>query len=194
MEVSVSFTDGSEDLNARSGQNSYTVDETVLGRAWIPVEGLVLTEPSRVRYEKHPWMEKFEFDGIKAVPAKRTGIGTKDAKGFVKSLSTIWSQAYDAYREYGGDENFDAEAYFRNAAESFALMADDSARERMLVRFCGFTENMWREGNEEMLGICLETVIPVLRRHGSSRIVFESSITDEFRDWLSAYMLQPKDN
>lgn len=73
-------------------------------------------------------------------------------------------------------------------------MADDSARERMLVRFCGFTENMWREGNEEMLGICLETVIPVLRRHGSSRIVFESGITDEFRDWLSAYMLQPKDN
>lgn len=187
MEVSVSFTDGNKDLNAVSGQNSYTVDETVLGRAWIPVDGLVLTSPSRVRYEKHPWMEKFEFDGIKAAPPRRTGPGSKDARGFVKSLSTIWSQAYDSYREHGGDAEFEAEAYFRNAAEQFMLMSRDDSRVRMLKKFCGFTENMWREGNIEMFHICMETVVPVITGDLKTKIIFENSITEEFRKWLAEY-------
>ncbi len=187
MEVSVSFTDGTEDLNSTRPERSYTVEETVLGRAWIPAQGLVITRPARVRYEKHPWMEKFEFDGIRPAPARRTGIGTKDARGFVRSLSTIYSPAYDEYREYGGDEAFDAEAYFRNAAERFAQTAEDTSRSRMLAKFCGFTENMWREGNEEMLHVCTDVILPVLKGNEAASVAFESSITDEFREWLSAW-------
>ena len=41
MEVSVSFTDGSMDMNEEGAK--YSLEETVLGRAWIPLEGLVLT-------------------------------------------------------------------------------------------------------------------------------------------------------
>lgn len=184
--MSVSFTDGTEDLNSTRLEKSYRIEDTVLGRAWIPSEGLVITRPSRVRYEKHPWMEKFEFDGIRPAPSRRTGIGTKDARGFVRSLSTIYSRAYDEYREYGGDEAFDAEAYFRNAAERFAQTAEDTSRSRMLAKFCGFTENMWREGNEEMLHVCTDIILPVLKSSEAARAAFESSITDEFRDWLSA--------
>ena len=186
MEVSVSFTDGTEDLNSTRPEKSYTVEETVLGRAWIPSQGLVITRPARVRYEKHPWIEQFEFDGIRPAPARRTGIGTKDARGFVRSLSTIYSRAYDEYREYGGDEAFDVEAYFRNAAERFVQTAGDASKGKILAKFCGFTENMWREGNEEMLHVCTDIMVPVLKDSEAAGAVFESSITDEFRDWLSA--------
>lgn len=182
--MSVSFTDGSEDLNERGGR--YRVENTVLGRAWIASEALILAEHVRVRYEKHPWMEKFEFDGIKAAPARRTGTGNKDAKGFVKSLSTIYSAAYDEYYEYGGDAGFDAAAYFRNAAEHFVLSGEDGSRDRMLAKFCGFAENMWREGNEEMLHVCTDVILPVLQERVYTRSIFEKSITDEFRDWLTA--------
>lgn len=184
MEVSVSFTDGSKDLNEHGDR--YSVEDTVLGRAWIAVDKLVLSEQARVRYERHPWMEKFEFDGIRPAPARRTGIGTKDARGFVKSLSTIYSAAYDEYYRYGGDAGFDAAAYFRNAAEHFALSAEDGSGDRMLAKFCGFAENMWREGNEEMLHVCTDTILPVLAERECTQSIFERSITDEFRDWLAA--------
>lgn len=182
MEVSVSFTDGSEDLNADGCR--YDVDESQLGRVWIPKDGLLVTPPVRLRYEKHPWIEKFEFDGLRAVPAKRKGIGTKGAKGFVRSLSTIYSPAYEEYREYGGDEAFDAAGYFARAADYFIARAGDKGAAKMVRKFCGFTENLWREGNEEMLGICTGTVVPRLLADAASRTVFENSITQEFRDYL----------
>ena len=182
MEVSVSFTDGGRDLNENGAK--YRLDETELGRAWIPLEGLILTPPVRVRYEKHPWIEAFEFDGVKAAPAKRKGIGTKGAKGFVKSLSTIYSGAYDDYRAFGGDGNFDAAGYFRHAAEYFAREAEDESRRKMAVKFCGFAENMWHEGDREMLDICMETVMPVLRANAHMGAILEDTITEEFRDYL----------
>ena len=97
MEVSVSFTDGSRDLNiekalqygtrsagsteqAEAGETAdrtYDIDRTVIGRVWIPREGLEISPPVRVRYEKHPWITAFEFDGLKAAPARRTGIGIR---------------------------------------------------------------------------------------------------------------------
>ena len=182
MEVSVSFTDGNSDLNEDGAK--YSADETVLGRAWIPLEGLILTPPVRVRYEKHPWIEAFEFDGVRAAPAKRKGIGTKGAKGFVRSLSTIYSGAYDDYRTFGGDENFDAAGYFRHAAEHFARMAEDDGRRKMAAKFCGFAENMWREGDREMLDICMDAVIPVLKENVYMRAVLDDTITEEFRKFL----------
>lgn len=186
MEVSVSFTDGTEDLNERDDGITYREDVTVLGRAWIAEEGLELFPPVRVRYEKHPWMEKFEFDGIRTVPARRKGIGSKSAKEFVRSLGTIYSRAYDDYRMFGGDEDFDAPAYFIHAAEYFVQTAEQGNAVRMLAKFCGLTENMWREGNEEMLDICIRKVMPVLTGSGPAREVFEDSITEEFREYLAA--------
>ena len=204
MEVSVSFTDGSLDLNiekalqygtrsagsteqAETGETAdrtYDIDRTVIGRVWIPREGLEISPPVRVRYEKHPWITAFEFDGLKAAPARRTGIGNKAAKGFVKSLSTIYSKAYDDYRAYGGDESFDAGAYFSDAAKHFAAMASDPQKARLFSKFCGFAENMWREGDEEMLRVCLDDVLPAVLSDEAARTAFESSITSEFRSYL----------
>lgn len=188
MEVSVSFTDGNTAPaigDYVTAPDSFTLEETVMGRAWIQTDRLILTPPVRVRYEKHPWMEKFEFDGIRPAPAKRTGIGTKDAKGFVRSLSTIYSDAYSDYREYGGDGNFDVSGYFGHAARRFAEMAEDDDRTIMVRKFCGFTENMWREGNQEMLDVCVNTVIPAMEGSPGLKSIFSETVTEEFRDWLA---------
>ena len=186
MEVSVSFTDGGEELRAGAAdaEETYITDKSVLGRVWIPAEGLILTPPVRIRYERRPWLEGFEFDGIKAAPAQRAGTGTKDAKGFVRSLNTIYSRAYDDYREYGGDDAFDAKGYFRNAAEYFARMAGDEGRIKMLIKFCGFTENMWREGTEEMCRIAMDVIKPVLTGDKDCERLFTDSITEEFRNYI----------
>ena len=186
------FTDGNTELgNGKSASGAagsvvkkYTLDESVMGRVWIAEDELLMTPPVRIRYEKHPWMEKFEFDGIKAAPSRRTGIGTKGAKGFVKSLSTIYSDAYSDYREFGGDAAFDATGYFRHAANYFARIAETEGRTKMVRMFCGFAENMWREGDQQMLDICMNTVIPGIRKSLQLSRVFEETITDEFRDWL----------
>ena len=187
MEVLVSFTDGSADLNGAAGEGgkpAYITDESVLGRVWISAEGLVLTPPVRIRYEKHPWMEKFEFDGIRAVPAKRTGIGTRGAKDFVKSLSTIYSEAYSDYNRYGGDEAFDAAGYFGHAAGYFARIAEDDNKRKIAAKFCGFAENLWREGDREMLDVCIDTVLPVIERNPHLGRIFRESITGEFSSWI----------
>ena len=178
----MSFTDGNSDLN-ESGE-LYDLDESVMGRVWVSREGIIVTPPARIRYERRPWIEGFELDGIKPAPAKLTGIGTKGAEGFVRSLSTIYSPAYDEYREYGGDEAFDAEKYFANAANHFISIAGDKSLQKMASKFCGFTENMWREGNEEMLGICIDTIVPELLADKSMRALFEKNITEEFREYL----------
>lgn len=193
MEVSVRFTDG-QNAPADAGctgpggagddAGRYIMDETALGRVWIRPEALILTPPVRIRYEKRPWIEQFEFDGIRPAPARRRGIGTKGARGFVQSLSTIYSAAYDDYRAFGGEEDFDAEGYFRHASEYFAALSDDPGKTVLLKKFCGFTENMWREGDQQMLDICIGTILPVIRECAELDRIFEGSITDEFSDWL----------
>lgn len=187
MEVSVSFTDGNTDFNEHGFGNytgAYIIDETAVGRAWIPEEGLILEPPLRVRYEKYPWIDKFELDGVRAAPARRKGIGTKGTKGFVRSLSTIYSAAYDDYREFGGDEAFDSERYFRNAAQYFTRLAEDADKAKIVSKFCGFVENMWREGDREMLDVCMRSVVPVLRENAHANELFEHHITEEFMDYL----------
>ena len=183
MEVSGSFTDGSRDFN-KAEASRYEVYDTVLGHVWVPTEGLILTQPARIRYERYPWIEKFEFDGIKPEPAKRKGIGTKDARGFVQSLATIYAAAYDEYREYGGDDAFDAEAYFAHAADDFVNRASEPLNRKIVSKFCGFAENMWREGNAEMLRICLEEVIPRLMADEKASAIAGNTFTEEFREYL----------
>ena len=182
--MSVSFT-GGEAPAPEGGAAGYIVERSVLGRVYIPEEGILVTGPVRIRYEKYPWIEKFETDGLRAAPARRTGIGTKGAKGFVTSLSTIYSRAYDEYREFGGDEAFDAEKYFGHAAEWFVSAASDKARAKQFAKFCGFTENMWREGDRRMLDIAMKIILPVLTDAPETRKMFYNSITQEFREYIS---------
>ena len=54
----------------------------------------------------------------------------------------------------------------------------------MAVKFCGFAENMWREGDQEMLDICMETVISVLKKNAYMGAILKDTITEEFRDYL----------
>lgn len=180
MEVSVSFTGENEIPDPAS----YVTEQSPAGKVYIPAEGVIITGPVRIRYEKYPWIEKFELDGIKAAPAKRTGVGTKGARGFVRSLSTIYSPAYDEYYLFGGDSAFDARGYFSHAAESFIPLAADGQKIRLFRKFCGFTENMWREGSETMLRIALDVIVPLIHSDAAAWPEFIQTITPEFRDYL----------
>ena len=183
----MSFTDGTEDVRARRPEEPdyYVIDNTLLGRVFIPAEGVLTGGRMRVRYEKHPWMEQFELDGIRPAPPKRAGIGTKNARAFVTSLGTIYSGAFDDYRAYGGDSAFDTDGYFRHAAEYFAPLAADPDKARLYKLFSGFVENMWREGDREMLAAAMETVLPALRRDPRAWDRFYDNITDEFREYIT---------
>ena len=63
-------------------------------------------------------------------------------------------------------------------------MASDPQKARLFSKFCGFAENMWREGDEEMLRICLDDVLPALLSDATAGEAFEKSITAEFRAYL----------
>ena len=194
MEVSVSFTDGSEIKDPEV----FDEDRTEIGRAFIAKDRVLITGDLCVRYEKYPWIEKFEVDGAKAAPAKRTGIGTKDARGFVKSLSTIYSRAYDEYYEFGGKADsaadFDAEGYFIHAAEYFLGISRDAGAAKLYRRFCGFVENMWREGNEQIYHVTMDQVLPLIRNDAGAWQIFKDNITQEFSDYISGEIIKEKNN
>jgi len=176
MELSVSFTDeeGGESLKA-----SHNIEQSCLGRVYAPKEGVDISGPITIRYERHPWIEQFELDGIRAAKPKRTGYGSEDFEGFVKSLSTIYSKAYDDCSEFP-----DPTEYFAHVTDCFVSMAGDSRRTKICGKFCGFTENMWREGNEEMCNIALGTIILRLKNDTLMWELFRSTITDEFAEYL----------
>ena len=60
-EVSVSFTGGDGSEYAEG----YFREETQIGAVYVPLHGVLLEENAAIRYEKYPWIEKFELDGIK---------------------------------------------------------------------------------------------------------------------------------
>ena len=43
---------------------------------------------------------------------------------------------------------------------------------------------MWREGDAAMLGICMKTLLPMITA-GSMKSIFEETITDEFRSYIT---------
>ena len=59
--MSVDFTD--ED--PRTGGDEYIVDNSPVGLVYIPAHAVVLEDGACIRYERHPWIEGFELDGIK---------------------------------------------------------------------------------------------------------------------------------
>ena len=61
MEITVSFTDKTCEEMEASG---YQCDESELGKVYYPAEGIEITDTITVRYERYPWIECFEVDGI----------------------------------------------------------------------------------------------------------------------------------
>jgi len=166
-------------------EGGYREDKSVLGKVYIPLSGVEVTGDIVVRYERHPWIERFEVDGIKAAKPVRTGMGSKSIMGFVMSLATIYDKAYDDYNEYTRDGVFDAEAYFADITELFCGNAGNAAGRKAFRKFCGLTENMWREGCRAAYEIAMDTILPSIERKGL-RDEFTANITDEFRDYIES--------
>lgn len=60
----MSFTDG--DGSEYAG--GYLREESQIGAVYVPVHGVLLEEGAAIRYERRPWIEGFELDGIKPAP------------------------------------------------------------------------------------------------------------------------------
>ena len=39
-----------------------------VGKVYVPLSGVILDDEPGIRYERRPWIEGFELDGIKAAP------------------------------------------------------------------------------------------------------------------------------
>ena len=44
--------------------SGYQCDESELGKVYYPAEGIEIIDTITVRYERYPWVECFEVDGI----------------------------------------------------------------------------------------------------------------------------------
>ena len=62
--MSVSFTDG----DGSEFEGTHMCAESPAGKVYIPLSGVILDDEPGIRYEKHPWLEGFELDGISAEP------------------------------------------------------------------------------------------------------------------------------
>lgn len=71
--MSVSFADEND---PRFGED-YLCERSEIGRVYIPVRSVTLGEQPGIRYERYPWIEKFELDDIK--PAEVCCIWTPPA-------------------------------------------------------------------------------------------------------------------
>ena len=176
MEISVGFADKD---NSYYDSNGYTTYESEAGKVYIPDEKIEITGEIRIRYEKHPWVENFEVDGIKPKPIRRLGYGTKDAKDFVQSLNTIYAKAYQEY----ADSHNDAE-FFSQVAKNFVRGFIQEGEAKMYRKFCGFTENMWREGNKEMHDIAMNNTMPIIKSEQKAWREFTNVITQEFQSYI----------
>ena len=179
MEVSVSFTDG----DAAEYSEGYTRYESQIGHVYVPVKGVIIDKPAAIRYERHPWIEAFELDGIRPEPARREGFGEKSIRGLILSLGKVYDDVKSDYDMFDGEEGFDEEAFFRYVTDR--MMAEYSAEPEQFRRFAGFTENMWRLGDEPSYKLAMGTMIPVLRKDKDIWAGFNAGITDEFKEALA---------
>ena len=178
MEISVSFTDGDPAEYA----DGYTVYESPVGHVYVPVKGVIIEEPAAIRYERHPWIERFEFDGIRPEPARREGFGKKSIQGFVLSLGKVYDDVLSDYDKLAGEAGLDAEGLFRHVTER--MIAEVNTDPEQFRRFAGFTENMWRLGDEPSYELAMGTIVPQLMEDKDIRSRFTACITDEFREAL----------
>ena len=176
--MSVSFTD-KDAAEYAEGYNRY---ESPIGHVYVPVKGVILEEPAGIRYEKHPWIEAFELDGIRPEPACREGFGEKSIQGFVMSLGKVYDDVPGDYDMFSVEAGFDAEGFFRHVTDK--MIAEAASNPKQFRRFAGFTENMWRLGDEPSFELAMETVIPRLRGDLDIWNSFTTLITEEFREAL----------
>lgn len=52
------------DENREFGDD-YLCEESPVGKVYIPMHGVDIGENPGIRYEKYPWIEKFELDDLK---------------------------------------------------------------------------------------------------------------------------------
>ena len=62
--MSVSFTDG----DGSEFEGTHMVMESPVGKVYVPLSGVLLDDEPGIRYERRPWLEGFELDGIRSVP------------------------------------------------------------------------------------------------------------------------------
>lgn len=167
-------------------------DETVLGRAYYPSDGVRITGELAVRYEKKPWLEAFEVDGLEALPDRRKGVGSRLIQEYVGTLSDdLYPPALELYREnIERNGSYDAVEYWAEVSRRFACEVQSSPNHggspKQFRRYCGFVENMWREGNQEVLDIVLGTILEIITADEKLEEFFRESITDEFKEFLEA--------
>ena len=205
----MSFTDKPE-CEYKESHYIYTSE---LGKVYIPNTGVYISANVSIRYEKYPWIEKFEIDGIKAMPAKRTGFGEKGFNSFVQSLNSIYANAFSDYHKIVKDGIISESAkykeqakskiakaeiklhieYFQHVTEYFLDLYSADSNNKMYAKYCGLVENMWREGEEEIYKLVMNTVIPLLRNDkrtaaGEGKITayecFLQKITEEFNSYI----------
>lgn len=174
--MSVGFADREEAFYLKNG---YRVEQSAIGRVYIPTDVVEISGPVAIRYERHPWIETFEVDGVRPLAPKRKGFGTKDVKSFVQSLNTIYAPAFEEFEKFG-----DPADYFEHVADYFTVSCHDTAKSKMFRKFCGYTENLWREGTEKMYDIAMNTVLPVIAVDEEAYRIFMDSITQEFREYI----------
>ena len=179
MEISVSFTDG----DGTEYSESHTRYESQIGYVYVPVKGVIMEEPAAIRYERHPWIETFELDGIRPEPARREGFGEKSIRGFILSLGKVYDDVQSDYDMFAGEKGLDAKSFFRYVTDR--MIAEAFKEPEQFRRFAGFTENMWRLGDEPSYDLAMEAVIPELKKNKDIWERFKTAITDEFREALA---------
>lgn len=170
----------------------YIVESSPIGKVFIPGKDVDIVGDIGIRYEKHPWIERFEFDGLHPHTPVRKGYGTRKARAFAESLSKIYAFAYDDYALFCDDslkseenaDGLDTEAYFSKAAQYFLRAATDAESLPMFRKFCGFTENMWRDGTKTMHDVALGIILPIIESRADTREIFYEVITPEFREYI----------
>ena len=188
-ELSVSFTDESDKY---CDNEDYLALASPIGKVFILKKEIDVTGPIAIRYEKHPWIERLELDGLQPRTPVREGYGVKNAKSFAESLSKVYSRAYEDYAamcsdEFKTDENvdgLDAVKYFSAAAVCFVNRVANPTSLPMYKKFCGLTENIWRYGTVSMHDISLETMLPIIESDSKAKEIFYNTITPEFREYI----------
>ena len=209
MELALSFS--------TEENTEYIIEKSPLGSVYIPIEEVEITGPLGIRYERHPWIETFEFDGLKPRAPRRRGYGDRTPRSFVPSLANIYATAYEDYEHFGSNEEYfghiahrfmnrarcELDEYLATSAaptcseggslasaQPRSSLRDNSVRPplKLFRLFCGFTENLWREGNRETHDIALGTVLPIIQSDPDASAIFYEHITQEFRDYLAEYL------
>lgn len=90
--MSVGFADKDKGPQYYAEQN-YVVDKTEIGYVYYPRENVEVTGEIVIRYEKLPWISRFEIDGIKAIgqPDSPDCGGQDDMYGMFCPLSCPWT-------------------------------------------------------------------------------------------------------